>query len=135
METHSHVDGYKMIIPGSVAILRRVITNLPSAELQTQPCGIDLTLKHIMQWSSPGTIDFVNTLRKTAQTVEIPIRPLSEPTCTTAGMSRLLHESTQTPDRNLQSPNEYVDICCRAYLVEFNELAEMPLDLMGQILV
>ncbi|KAH7078204.1 putative dUTP diphosphatase Dut [Paraphoma chrysanthemicola] len=99
-----------MIIPGRVALSRKVITQLLSAKHQTQPCGVDLTLKRILKWSSPGTIDFDNTQRKTAQTIEIPFE--TDP-----------------------NPSEYLDLACGSYLVEFNELVDMPLDLMGQILV
>ncbi|KAF2109588.1 dUTP diphosphatase [Lophiotrema nucula] len=81
-----------MIMPGRVALSRKVIAQLLSAEHQNQPCGIDLTLKRTMTWTSPGTIDN-------------------------------------------NCPSEYIDVSCGFYLVEFNELVSMPLDLMGQILV
>ncbi|KAF2804912.1 deoxyuridine 5'-triphosphate nucleotidohydrolase [Mytilinidion resinicola] len=92
-----------MIIPGRVALARKVLTNLTSAEHQAQPCGIDLTLKCIMN--------------------------------TTAGTSLSLNGSTQTPDATIEFPHEHVNITCGSYLVEFNELVDMPLDLMSQVLV
>ncbi|KAF2029913.1 deoxyuridine 5'-triphosphate nucleotidohydrolase [Setomelanomma holmii] len=97
-----------MIIPGRVALSCKIITQVLSAEHQTQPCGIDLTLKRIMTWTSPGTIDFDNKQRRTAQTVEIPFK---------------------------RDSSEYTDVSCGSYLVEFHEIVNMPLDLMGQIFV
>ncbi|KAF1844819.1 putative dUTPase [Cucurbitaria berberidis CBS 394.84] len=119
-----------MIIPGRVALQRQVITHLRSAEHQTQPCGIDLTLKRVMKWSSSGTIDFDNSQRKTAQTIEIPFKPRSN-----SGNTSLHDVPQQTHDPNVSLSKEYLDISCGSYLVEFNELVDMPLDLMGQILV
>lgn len=108
-----------MILPGRVALARKVLTNLRSTAHQTQPCGIDLTLKRVLQWSSSGTIDFDNTLRQTAKTVEIPFEPRS-----TAGSGS-----------TTGVPHEYVPLSRGSYLIEFNEVVDMPLDLMGQILV
>ena len=125
-----------MIIPGRVALQRRVITHLLSAEHQAQPCGIDLTLKRVINWSSSGTIDFDNTQRKTAGAIEIPIMPRSKSSNFVAEKSTSITERAQRiPETNKESLSEYVDLCCGSYLVEFSELVDMPLDLMGQILV
>ncbi|KAF2447410.1 putative dUTPase [Karstenula rhodostoma CBS 690.94] len=125
-----------MIIPGRVALSRKVIGQLLSAEHQTQPCGIDLTLKRIMTWTSPGTIDFDNRQRRTAQTVEIPFQRGSKSSSAAAGPSVLIDGDTQrTPETDNDCPTEYIDVACGSYLVEFNEIVSMPLDLMGQLLV
>ncbi|KAH7078902.1 putative dUTP diphosphatase Dut [Paraphoma chrysanthemicola] len=117
-----------MIIPGRVALSRKVITQLLSAEHQTQPCGVDLTLKRILTWSSPGTIDFDNKQRKTARTTQIPFQ-------TDSNMIRAAADGQQTSESGHKGPSEFLDLSCGSYLVEFNELVDMPLDLMGQILV
>lgn len=119
-----------MIVPGRVALSQKVITGLLSAKHQTQPCGIDLTLKRILTWTSPGTIDFDNTQRKTAQTIEIPFQTNPKLNSVAADDS-----TKQAADLGHKGLNEYIDVPCGSYLVEFNELANMPLDLMGQILV
>jgi len=125
-----------MIIPGRVALSRKVVTQLLSAEHQTQPCGIDLTLKRIMTWSSPGTIDFDNQRRKAAQTIEIPFQTDSKSNNAASGSAVSTKDCTKQPPETGSKPaGEFVDISCGSYLVEFNELVDMPLDLMGQILV
>lgn len=128
--------GSTMIIPGRVALSRKVITQLLSAEHQTQQCGIDLTLKRIMTWKSPGTIDFDNKRRRTAQTVEIPFQRDLKSSSGAASPPDLINKATQqTSETDSNCPIEYIDVSCGSYLVEFNELVDMPLDLMGQILV
>ncbi|KAH6638877.1 deoxyuridine 5'-triphosphate nucleotidohydrolase [Boeremia exigua] len=119
-----------MIIPGRVAHARNVVKKLLSVEKQAQPCGVDLTLKRIKTWSSAGAIDFDNTHRKTAGTVDMPFRRLSgEPHIPTSRTSKLDEQETEAVE------TDYVDVACGSYLVEFNELVDMPLDLMGQIMV
>jgi len=121
-----------MIIPGRVAHARSVVTKLLSIDKQIQPCGIDLTLKRIMSWSSPGAIDFDNSHRKTAETVEMPFQRLLGPSGTTSGESKLGED--KTPETEI-TDTHYIDVSSGSYLIEFNELIDMPLDLMGQIMV
>lgn len=80
--------------------------SLLSPSHQVQPCGIDLTLKRVLQWKSAGVIDFDNKNRKTASTEEIPF-----------------------------GPQNYIHLPLGSYLTEFNEVCDTPLDLMGQIFV
>ncbi|KAF3035269.1 hypothetical protein E8E11_003541 [Didymella keratinophila] len=98
-----------MILSGRTAISRSIITTLLSATHQTQPCGVDLTLKRFMLWTSPDTIDFNNTDRKTADT------------------STIRFESSDA--------GSFLDLTIGSYLVEFNETVDMPLDVMGQVFV
>lgn len=116
-----------MIIPGRVALSRHVVTHLLSAEHQTQPCGIDLTLKRVITWISPGTIDFDNTQRKTTGTIELPFQSKSKSTDNNSTSKKL------TP--NDENPDNFINLVSGSYLVEFNERVNMPLDLMGQIFV
>ncbi|KAF2489361.1 putative dUTP diphosphatase Dut [Lophium mytilinum] len=112
-----------MIVRGRIALNRKVITHLLSAEHQIQPCGIDLTVRRVMKWSSSGTINFDTTHRKTADTDEIPFEPRSKSSSTVAGMVLPSNNSTQQiPGTNIDFPSECVDICCGSYLIEFNEL-------------
>ncbi|EAL86973.1 putative dUTP diphosphatase Dut [Aspergillus fumigatus Af293] len=61
-----------MIIPGRALLTRSIIRNVQNPALQVQPCGVDLTLKRILTWTSPGIIDLDNQRRQTASTNEIP---------------------------------------------------------------
>lgn len=105
------VPGYKpyldprylgMIIPGRSLLARAIIRNVQSPPLQAQPCGVDLTLKRVMKWTSPGAIDLDNKLRQTAATEEI-------------------HFPT----------SQSLELAQGSYLVEFNETVSVPLDAMG----
>lgn len=60
-----------MILPGR-SIIPAIISNVRSAKIQAQPCGVDLTLKRIKKWTSQGSVDFENSLRVNASTVEVP---------------------------------------------------------------
>ncbi|KAF8417445.1 putative dUTP diphosphatase Dut [Tirmania nivea] len=103
-----------MIVPGASLLTRRIVQNLQYPALQSQPCGIDLTLRHVLEWTSPGTIDFSNQHRRTAQTSPIPFTETKLPNGETYMAIHLKQNS---------------------YLVEFNETVEMPLDEMGQVFV
>lgn len=97
-----------MIIPGRTAIARQIVTQLRDRALQSQPCGVDLTLKRVLRFSAGGgTVDFSNQHRKLAKTEVVPF--------------------VGDPGR--------VDLDVGSYLVEFNEEVDMPLDIMGQIFV
>lgn len=100
-----------MILPGRSLISRAIIRNVNHPTLQAQPCGVDLTLKRVLKWTSPGIIDLDNQLRQTATTEEIPFLPEKE------------------------STKPYLDLAQGSYLVEFNETVCVPLDVMGQIFV
>lgn len=97
-----------MILPGRSPVARSIIRNVQSS-LQTQPCGVDLTLKRVLRWTSPGVIDLENRLRQTASTEEI-----------------LFDSDTAKPG---------LDLAPGSYLVEFNETVSVPRDVMGQIFV
>jgi dUTP pyrophosphatase len=96
-----------MILPGRSLITRSIIRNV-QAPLQTQPCGVDLTLKRVLKWTSPGVIDLDNKLRQTASTEELTFPRSASPA---------------------------LDLVQGSYLVEFNETVSVPLDSMGQIFV
>ncbi|KAJ9485361.1 hypothetical protein VN97_g7995 [Penicillium thymicola] len=100
-----------MILPGRSLITRSIIRNVKYPTMQAQPCGVDLTLKRVFKWTSPGIIDLDNQLRQPAWTEEIPF-PLS-------------NENTKP----------YLDLAQGSYLVEFNETVSVPLDVMGEIFV
>ncbi|KAE9372457.1 putative dUTP diphosphatase Dut [Stipitochalara longipes BDJ] len=106
-----------MILPGRAVILQNIVRNVRSPPIQTQPCGVDLTLKRILTFTSPGSIDFSNTHRKTANTSAIPFNNPSDP------------DTPDTPDAGS------IVVPLGSYLLEFNEIVDVPLDLMGQIFV
>ncbi|KAF2855188.1 putative dUTP diphosphatase Dut [Plenodomus tracheiphilus IPT5] len=127
-----------MIIPGRVALQRSIITHLRSAPQQVQPCGIDLTLKRVMKWSSGAVIDFDNTHRKTGRTIEMPFHSHPQPQIVAAPTTGSTNQnSTSGAAAQMETPisENYIDLASGSYLVEFNENVDMPLDLMGQILV
>jgi len=97
-----------MIIPGRSIITRNILRNILSPHLQTQPCGIDLTLRRVLQFASPGTIDLDNTHRLTSNTTEPPFT---------------------------DSDKKLVDLATGAYLVEFNETVAVPLNLINGSIV
>jgi dUTP pyrophosphatase len=112
-----------MILPGRTLLNQNIVRNLRSPATQSQPCGIDLTLKRILTFTSPGSIDFSNSGRKVAETVPLPFRTSIE-----NSQSPLVHEPAN-PEA------QFIDLASGSYLVEFNEIVDVPLDLMGQIFV
>lgn len=86
-----------MIIPGRLVFTRQIVQNLLSTANQVQPCGIDLTLKRVLQWKSAGVVDFDNKQRRTASTEEIPF-----------------------------DPETRIHLPLGSYLVEFNEVVDTP---------
>lgn len=95
-----------MIIPGARLVSRNLVRGLLSPS-QVQPCGVDLSLRKILRWTSPGAIDFSNTRRVTASTLEVPF----------------------------DTTTDAVTLSQGAYLVEFNETVDIPLDAMGELFV
>ncbi|KAH7054598.1 putative dUTPase [Macrophomina phaseolina] len=103
-----------MILPGRSLISRKIIKGVISETLQPQPCGVDLTLKRLLKWTSAGAVDFDNSLRQAATTTKV------------SAPDAMDHPA---PDqRGLHLP-------VGSYLVEFNETVSVPLDAMGQIFV
>ncbi|KIJ34566.1 hypothetical protein M422DRAFT_35070 [Sphaerobolus stellatus SS14] len=103
-----------MILPGYQLISRGIIRGIVSAKSQVQPCGVDLTLKHVLAFTGAGVIDADNTRRQTASTRTIEFTER--------------HEAEGKILRSLQlKPG--------SYLVEFNETVDTPLDTMGQLYV
>ncbi|KAG6013912.1 hypothetical protein E4U43_007049 [Claviceps pusilla] len=95
------------MLSGSSIVKQSIVRNLRSASQQLQPCGVDLSLRRILTWTSPATIDFNNAHRRAADTTE-------------------LHFNIEP---------ETIKLPQGAYLVEFNESVSVPLDCMGQIFV
>ncbi|KZT58455.1 putative dUTP diphosphatase Dut [Calocera cornea HHB12733] len=96
-----------MILPGRSVVTRGIVSALREKASQVQPCGVDLSLKRVLEWTGAGTIDFSNLHRQTAPTRVLPFAD---------------------PDDRLHLP-------LGAYLVEFNERVCTPLDAMGQLFV
>lgn len=96
-----------MLVSGASIIKREIVRNLLSATQQAQPCGVDLSVRRVLNWTSLATIDFDNSHRQAANTSELPFR----------------HEKG------------VVTLAQGSYLVEFNEAVRIPLDCMGQIFV
>ncbi|KAF2719699.1 deoxyuridine 5'-triphosphate nucleotidohydrolase [Polychaeton citri CBS 116435] len=100
-----------MILSGSTALARGILTNLKNNAVQVQPCGIDLTLKAVSSWQGAGTLDFSNTMREIPSTVQIPFtEALTVKDCPPA-----------------------LSLAPGAYIVEFNELVTMPLNVMCHV--
>jgi len=122
-----------MILPGR-SLIPKIISNVRSAKIQAQPCGVDLTLKRIKTWTSPGSIDFDNSLRLTASTVEFPFISQHEHVQKLPGQFHTaLSNDPAMLEKNMRGRRESVMLKPGAYLVEFNEIVETPLSVMGQI--
>jgi dUTP pyrophosphatase len=93
-----------MILTGLEVVTRQLVRNLRGVT-QQQPCGIDLTLHQISQWTSAATIDFDNTRRQAAKPFSLSFDSTS-------------HAITLRPG---------------AYLVDFNETIQVPRNCMGSI--
>ncbi|EHK48264.1 uncharacterized protein TrAtP1_001017 [Trichoderma atroviride] len=96
-----------MLLSGASIVKQGIVRNLRSALQQQQPCGVDLSLRRVLTWTSPATIDFDNSHRQAATTCE-------------------LRFDKETGTIKLRQG---------AYLVEFNETVSVPLDCMGQVFV
>lgn len=117
-----------MILPGRYLISKGIVSNVRSTTLQTQACGLDLTLKRILTWTSPGTIDFDNSRRTKASAREISF-DRDRATSNSRSHDKHHHQSEAS------SLAECVLLQKGAYLVEFYEMVDVPLNLMGQIFV
>ncbi|KAI6782909.1 uncharacterized protein J7T54_002068 [Emericellopsis cladophorae] len=93
------------MLDGASILRRKIVYGWRSAHHQQQPCGIDLTLRRVLQSNAPAIIDFDNSRRKAAETTQLPFRSQDGPVTLAPG----------------------------AYLAEFNEQVCIPLDVMGEI--
>ncbi|KAL8938154.1 MAG: hypothetical protein Q9211_003338 [Gyalolechia sp. 1 TL-2023] len=124
-----------MLLPGR-SVIPKIIGNVRSAKIQAQPCGVDLTLKCVKAWTSPGSVDFDNSLRVNASTVEIPfINQRKQLQDLSAQFHRTLSKNPAMLEKHRHAEQESVMLKPGAYLVEFNETVDTPLSLMGQIFV
>ncbi|GAW12457.1 hypothetical protein ANO14919_018260 [Xylariales sp. No.14919] len=95
------------MLSGVSIVKHAIVRNLRSSLQQTQPCGVDLSLQRVLQWTSPATIDFDNSFRQAAGTSEL----------------------------SFNSETGTIKLGQGAYLVEFHETCRIPLDCMGQVFV
>jgi dUTP pyrophosphatase len=114
-----------MILPGRTVLLQKILRSVRTPSIQSQPCGIDLTLKRVLTWTSAGSVDFSNIQRKTAETETLPF------------MSEKAKLPLSPPSSGGHGPqdSEFIDLPLGSYLIEFTERVDVPLDLMGQIFV
>jgi dUTP pyrophosphatase len=94
-----------MILSGREIVTRLLVRKLRHVAQQQQPCGVDLTLRQISEWSSAATIDFDNTNRQAAKTSSLPF--------------------DQTSQAIVLQPG--------AYLVDFNETVQVPRNCMASV--
>ncbi|PMD57577.1 deoxyuridine 5'-triphosphate nucleotidohydrolase [Hyaloscypha bicolor E] len=118
-----------MILPGRTVLFQKILRSVRSPSIQVQPCGIDLTLKSVLTWSSAGALDFSNTRRKMAETETLPFLDSVEGVKSPFPLIRPSSQAHDPPN----SGSIYLPL--GSYLVEFNETVDVPLDLMGQIFV
>jgi len=124
-----------MLLPGRSAV-PNIIRNVRSANIQAQPCGVDLTLKRIKTWTSPGSVDFDNSLRRNASAVEVPFISHQEQVQNLPArfVQAIFHDPAMR-EKHMHGRHESVMLQPGAYLVDFNETVNMPLSVMGQIFV
>lgn len=94
-----------MILSGLEVVNRQLVRNLRHIGQQQQPCGIDLTLRRVSKWTSAACIDFDNTNRKAAKISTVAFDITSQEIALQPG----------------------------AYLIDFNETVQIPLNCMGSI--
>lgn len=94
-----------MILSGCEIVARQLVRNLRNVGQQQQPCGVDLTLHQVSKWTSAATIDFDNSKRQAAKTSSLPFDSIN-------------HTITLPPG---------------AYLVDFNEAVQIPLNCMASV--
>ncbi|KAK4110360.1 dUTPase-like protein [Canariomyces notabilis] len=63
-----------MLLAGTAILKRGIVRNLLSVHQQVQPCGIDVSLRQVLQWTSRPVIDFDNSRRQSASTSKLPFR-------------------------------------------------------------
>jgi dUTP pyrophosphatase len=119
-----------MILPGTSLISRKIINGVISPTLQSQPCGVDLTLNKIFTWTSGGSVDLNNSLREVAPTRELPF---TFPSQTPHANPTLKSSTSLETDAPNSSTLGFIDLPLGSYLVEFRETIDVPLDMMGQI--
>jgi len=98
---------------------------------------VDLTLKRILRYTSAGTVDFNNERRFLAGTVEVPFSIPKQP----SGIPHTISTAPLAPSSTQRSPSGTdaisdlaIDLPHGTYLVEFNELVNMPLHCMGELM-
>lgn len=94
-----------MILSGLQIVSRQLVRNLQHVVQQQQPCGIDLTLRQVSEWTSAATIDFDNTKRQSAKV---------------SGLCFDVHSQMITLPQG-------------AYLVDFNETIHVPRNCMASV--
>ena len=77
-------------------------------------------MKRVLGWKSAGVVDFDDVYRETSATAEIPFQKLHK------------HASSLNQSEESQ---ESLHLAPGAYLIEFNETVDTPLDAMGQLFV
>jgi dUTP pyrophosphatase len=92
---------------------------------------VDLTLKRIKAWTSPGSVDFDNSLRLNASTLEVSFRSHHEHLQELA----ISKYPTMLERHARESHEESIMLEPGAYLIEFNEKVDVPSHLMGQMFV
>ncbi|KAF2665614.1 deoxyuridine 5'-triphosphate nucleotidohydrolase [Microthyrium microscopicum] len=125
-----------MILPGKTALAKNILSHgIVNRATQVQPCGIDLTLKRVLTFTSSGSVDFDNSQRKLADTTIIPFQP--SPALTTTTTTAATASDASVTDTSIPETREpgFIDLPAGAYLVEFNEKLGMPLDAMGELYV
>lgn len=94
-----------MILSGLEIVTRQLVRNLRHVAQQQQPCGVDLTLRQVSEWTSAATVDFDNTKRQAATVSSLPF-----------------HNTSNT-----------ITLQPGAYLIDFNETVQVPRNCMASV--
>jgi dUTP pyrophosphatase len=94
-----------MILSGREIVARQLVRNLRHLGQQQQPCGVDLTLCQVSEWTSAATIDFDNTKRQAAKIHSLPF----------------------------DTTNHTITLPPGSYLVDFNEAVQIPRNCMASV--
>ena len=94
-----------MILSGLEIVTRHLVRNLRHVGHQQQPCGVDLTLRRVSEWTSAACVDFDNTKRQAAKASNLPF----------------------------DNTSDSVQLRPGAYLIDFNETVHVPRNCMGSV--
>jgi len=78
-----------------------LVADLQDEATQVQPCGVDLTVRSVSRFASPGAIDFDNSRRALASRVELPW------------------------------VDGWIELACGAYHIVYGETVNLPGDIMA----
>ena len=88
-------------------MVRGISNGISDAQVQMQPCGVGVSLKQLLRWTPPSSVDFENKFWVDAEAQSI----------------------------SFESSLARIYLAEGGYLVRLHEMVDVPLDIMGQVFV